>query len=313
MHFIDRADHDRLLDDECNSRTVAKEINQRFLEHGIGYQFQSGQIIVQSNSFLHAETIAPALTLLSDSQFDGANEEFLKAHEHYRHGRHAECLVECLKAFESTMKIICDIKPVQHVKKQIEIFNREEIASIRVAIKDSHFKAMIEFMLEVGTRPGETTALKWGDLKDGMLKVERTATQDEDGLYYVSDTTKTKAGRRTIPLSDRMMGLLGDYRSQLKKATDSDWMFQTLCGRMIGQQFRSNILGPILKAANVSYRKPHTFRHTAASTMLNGGVPVSIVSAILGHENPSITLSVYSHLIESDKLAAKKFWDRPES
>jgi hypothetical protein len=49
--------------------------------------------------------------VLWSAKFDGANEEYLKAHEHYRHRRNkeclTECLTECLKAFESTMKIIC--------------------------------------------------------------------------------------------------------------------------------------------------------------------------------------------------------------
>jgi hypothetical protein len=31
----------------------------------------------------------------------------LSAHEHYRHGNTKECLTDCLKAFESTMKAIC--------------------------------------------------------------------------------------------------------------------------------------------------------------------------------------------------------------
>jgi hypothetical protein len=53
------------------------------------------------------EAVKPALELLSDERFAGANAEFLEAHEHYRHGRHAECMNECLKAFESTLKIIC--------------------------------------------------------------------------------------------------------------------------------------------------------------------------------------------------------------
>jgi integrase len=44
--------------------------------------------------------------------------------------------------------------------------------------------------------------------------------------------------------------------------------------------------------------------------MLNGGVPVSIVSGILGHANPSITLGVYSHLVETEKQIAKNFWDK---
>ena len=43
-------------------------------------------------------------------KFQGANEEYMKAHENYCHGKNKECLTECLKAFESTMKIICKEK-----------------------------------------------------------------------------------------------------------------------------------------------------------------------------------------------------------
>ncbi|MEI6950699.1 hypothetical protein V9K67_26185 [Paraflavisolibacter sp. H34] len=49
--------------------------------------------------------------------FQNANEEFLKAHDHYRHGRNKECLSECLKAFESVMKIICTQKGWPHDEK----------------------------------------------------------------------------------------------------------------------------------------------------------------------------------------------------
>ena len=108
MHFIEYAEQNRLLDDDCSARTVAEEINARFLQHGVGYQYESGQIIVQSNSVLHTEAVKPALQLLTAPAFQGANEEYLKAHEHYRHGRYQECLVDCLKAFESTMKVICE-------------------------------------------------------------------------------------------------------------------------------------------------------------------------------------------------------------
>jgi len=86
------------------------ELNQRFKEHGIGYQFESGEIIRVDSEFLHAEAIKPALMVLQDKSFKGANEEFLKAHEHYRHGRYKECLVDALKAFESTMKTICSLR-----------------------------------------------------------------------------------------------------------------------------------------------------------------------------------------------------------
>jgi len=86
------------------------ELNARFLEHGVGYQYESGVLIRKDSEVLHSEVVRPTLQLLSDKRYSGANEEFLKAHEHYRHRRYKECLNECLKAFESTMKSICDIR-----------------------------------------------------------------------------------------------------------------------------------------------------------------------------------------------------------
>ena len=85
-----------------------EELNIRFREHGVGYQYESGEIIRVDSQIIHSEAVKPVLRLLSDPRFQGANEEFLQAHEHYRHGRYKECLNDCLKAFESTMKTICD-------------------------------------------------------------------------------------------------------------------------------------------------------------------------------------------------------------
>lgn len=86
------------------------ELNQRFKEHGVGYQFEGNEIIRLDSTYIHSEIVKPTITLLWNQKFLGANEEYLKAHEHYRHGRNKECLTECLKAFESAMKIICQEK-----------------------------------------------------------------------------------------------------------------------------------------------------------------------------------------------------------
>lgn len=87
-----------------------EELNARFKEHGVGYQFESGEIIRVDSTIIHNEITKPTLNLLWNNKFKGANEEYLKAHEHYRHGRNKECLTECLKAFESTIKVICKEK-----------------------------------------------------------------------------------------------------------------------------------------------------------------------------------------------------------
>lgn len=86
------------------------ELNERFKENGIGYSFESNEFIRVDSTYTHTEITKPVLSLLSNKKFRGANEEYLKAHEHYRHGRNKECLTECLKVFESTMKVICKEK-----------------------------------------------------------------------------------------------------------------------------------------------------------------------------------------------------------
>lgn len=84
------------------------ELNHRFNEHGVGYQYESGKIIQVDSQVIHTEVVRPALTMLSDPMYKGANAEFLSAHEHYRKRRYKECLNDCLKAFESCLKAICD-------------------------------------------------------------------------------------------------------------------------------------------------------------------------------------------------------------
>ncbi len=86
------------------------ELNGRFKEHAVGFQFEGHEIIKVDSTYTHAEIVKPTLALLSKKKFIGANDEYLKAHEHYRHGRNKECLNDCLKAFESVLKVICTEK-----------------------------------------------------------------------------------------------------------------------------------------------------------------------------------------------------------
>jgi hypothetical protein len=84
------------------------ELNTRFREHGIGFQYVDGEIIRVDSELIHKEVVKPALNLLRAKQFAGAQAEFFKAHEHYRHGNSKEALAESLKSLESVMKAICD-------------------------------------------------------------------------------------------------------------------------------------------------------------------------------------------------------------
>lgn len=94
-----------------NAKAIADaalaELNGRFREHGLGYQVENGTLVRVDSTYLHAEGVKPALRLLSDTAFSGAQEEFLGAHEHYRKGDTKEALNDALKSLESTLKVIC--------------------------------------------------------------------------------------------------------------------------------------------------------------------------------------------------------------
>ena len=99
------------------SDSAIDELNCRFREHGAGYQYESGQIVRVDSQLIHAEVVRPALRMLSDPMYEGANAEFLGAHEHYRKGRYKECLNDCLKAFESCIKAICKERGWHHTER----------------------------------------------------------------------------------------------------------------------------------------------------------------------------------------------------
>jgi AbiJ N-terminal domain 4 len=110
--------HVRVSENEANDFT--EEINHRFLENGVGFQFDptAKQLIRIDNQFAHKSAVQPALQLLADPRFKTANEEFLEGFDDYRKGDYDDCLTKCNTAFESVLKIICSIKGWKYNDKQ---------------------------------------------------------------------------------------------------------------------------------------------------------------------------------------------------
>ncbi|HFD2045158.1 TPA: STM4504/CBY_0614 family protein [Clostridium perfringens] len=108
------------------------DLNHRFLENNLGYEIVDYRIIRVDRKFTHKEIIKPAINLLSEKEFESANEEFLAAHSFYRDAftksnpneYFKNAIVNCNKAFESTMKIICENK-----RELVESYNEKHSAN----------------------------------------------------------------------------------------------------------------------------------------------------------------------------------------
>jgi hypothetical protein len=86
------------------------ELNERLLQHGVGYQFENGYIIRVDSQYVHAEVVKEALRLLYVPEFREANDEFMTAHRHFREGKLRDCNTTALRTTENVLKVICDGK-----------------------------------------------------------------------------------------------------------------------------------------------------------------------------------------------------------
>ncbi len=168
-----------------------------------------------------------------------------------------------------------------------------------------HYEA-IYLALATGLRRGELLALRWSDidLDRRELRVRRTV-REIPGQGSVVMEPKTPRSRRPVALSEQAVGVLRSHRVQQHERrlklgeawVDHDLVFPTAVGT---PWVARNMLRGFWKAAESAGLERltfHTRRHSAASLMAQAGVPVTSISAQLGHANPSVTQSIYSHVL----------------
>lgn len=144
-----RWDYNHRQEADREATAALAELNARFQQHGIGYRFEAGKILKVDSEFVHAEVVKPALTLLHEAKFKGAEAEFHNAYEHYRHRRMKEALADCLKSLESTMKSIALSKkwlfdPKDTAKPLINLMFEKQLIPLFWSQHFSGLRAMLE-------------------------------------------------------------------------------------------------------------------------------------------------------------------------
>lgn len=83
------------------------ELNYRFDQHSLGYEVINGEVITKTDKHIHTNIVKPALILLHQKEFNGAENEFMLAWKHYKETHYKDAILNAGKAFESVMKSIC--------------------------------------------------------------------------------------------------------------------------------------------------------------------------------------------------------------
>ncbi|HSF82485.1 MAG TPA: site-specific integrase, partial [Anaerolineales bacterium] len=203
--------------------------------------------------------------------------------------------------------------PPKAPAKEMKIIDESQVSQMLIAARGSRLEALLHLAVATGMRQMELLGLKWNDLDwvKQTLKIERQLVRSKSGsVEFVPP--KTKHGRRTVALGSHTIEVLRQqYEKQLaeRKAAGDRWsehglIFTTKNGTPIHYRNLLRDFKILLRNAGLPVIRFHDLRHTAASIMLNHGIPVIVVSRRLGHAKPSITLDVYGHLIPSMQAEA---------
>lgn len=166
------------------------------------------------------------------------------------------------------------------------------------------WRAAVLLMASTGLRLGECLSLTV-DRVNFLRRSIRVDRQLVDATTF--GTPKTRAGVRTVPVSQSVIDLLAAHLAEYP-AGDLGLMFttgptrQSDGGRPITRSRWGEAYRGACEVAGVDGRtRTHDLRHVAASSMIAGGLSVAAVQAVLGHSSPAETLEVYTHLWPSDE------------
>jgi integrase len=179
--------------------------------------------------------------------------------------------------------------------QRVKALKPDELRQLIAATPDAH-RLFVRFTAETGMRLSEVSATRWCDVEFGRRRV-RVERRVRDGVV---GPPKSRAGRRSIPLTPEMTQILWEQRKQTQTAADESLVFPNRAG---GYRDATNIGRWFNKAAIDAGVEGHTFhglRHTCITNLLNRGLTVKQAQVWAGHASPTITLSVYQHLISDD-------------
>jgi len=184
-----------------------------------------------------------------------------------------------------------------------------EAQRLLAAAQEDRLGALYATLLELGLRLGEALGLQWEDLdlEDATLTVTRRL--DRAGR---TAETKTQGSRRTLHLSTGLVTTLRAHAArqadEMLRAGDlwieTGFVFTSEVGTALDQSNLRRRLTKLCKTAGIGKLTPHELRHSAATILLAWGVPLHVVSDVLGHSSIRETKDVYGHLVAEDSRRA---------
>ena len=199
-------------------------------------------------------------------------------------------------------------------KGEKRILSDGEIEKLKnIMYKEGSLYMIFVLALNTGMRIGEILGLRRSDVDFEKREVHVNGTlcymPNGGNAIYELHETKTKAGRRTIPMTREATDILESAFARKRRIESrhsayyglEDLIFVSRINRPIHSTNIRAAFNYYTDLANVDHFTPHALRHTFATKCIAKGMKPKVLQKILGHKQLSTTMDIYCH-VEKDTM-----------
>ncbi|MFG2642362.1 tyrosine-type recombinase/integrase [Streptomyces sp. NPDC048370] len=235
-----------------------------------------------------------------------------ESHRVLRTALSAACREELITRNVATL-----VEPPRPKARELSPWSLEETLDFLAAARRDPLYAAFVLAIAMGLRRGEIVGLRWNDIDlENRVLLVRQQVQRRRGVLY-NDETKGRRSR-AIPLPAMCLAPLRWHRMRQKatyEAAGTEWspmgyVFATRTGRPVEPRNIHRSFVRVSEAAGLRLIRLHDARHGCATLLTAAGVAPRVVMEILGHSQISLTMDVYTHVVQDTQREAISHMDR---
>ena len=180
-------------------------------------------------------------------------------------------------------------------KDELNVFTEDELKMIIAKLWERNTIGHLGVLMAIytGMRVGEISALKWEDVKEDYIHINRSQIKfkDENGKskYDIRNSPKTDTGIRDVVIIPELRMVLRRLRL-INSFTE--YVFEKN-GTFMSVHAFTMILYRVCEELNIQKRGMHVLRKTYATRLINAGVDESIIINQMGHTDFRTTKNYY--------------------
>ncbi|WP_406060611.1 site-specific integrase [Streptomyces sp. NBC_01077] len=209
------------------------------------------------------------------------------------------------------------VEPPRAAVRDLSPWSLDETLDFLAASRRDPLYAAFVLAIAMGLRRGELVGLRWNDIDlENRVLLVRQQVQRRRGVLY-NDETKGRRSR-AIPLPAMCLAPLRWHRLRQRAtyaAAGTEWspggyVFATRTGRPVEPRNVHRSFVRVSETAGLRLIRLHDTRHGCATLLTAAGVAPRVVMEILGHSQISLTMDVYTHVVQDTQREAISHMDR---